>query len=353
MPQSSRELVSRCVTFRHPDRVPRDLWTLPWAESRFPREIAELRDRFPPDIAGAPDVHEKSSRRIGSEYVVGRFVDEWGCAFENIQAGVVGEVKQAAIREIDDWKAYEPPYEILPRDPKAARDRVNAFCAGTTRYVLSGCAARPWERLQFLRTTAEAMLDVAAPDERVRGLIRTIHEFNLRELEFWAKTDVDALFFMDDWGAQRQLLIPPATWRELFKPLYRDYCAIARAHGKAAFMHTDGYIAEVYSDLVEIGVSAVNSQLFAMDMDALGRTVKGRIVFWGEIDRQHVLTAADPEEGRRAVRKVADALYDPSGGVIAQFELGAGANPAVARAIYEEWEAVGAREPTRRGSSGA
>jgi hypothetical protein len=118
-------------------------------------------------------------------------------------------------------------------------------------------------------------------------------------------------------------------------------------------MHSDGCISEVYEDLIEIGVNAVNSQLFAMDLGDLARRAKGRITFWGEIDRQHVLTAADPEEGKRAVRAVAAALYDPAGGVIAQFELGAGANPAVARAIYEEWERVGRARPTSSGSSGA
>ena len=353
MSQSPRELVSRTVTFRYPERVPRDLWTLPWAQTRFPAELAELRERFPLDIAGAPDVHEPSPRTTGDAYVVGRYVDEWGCVFSSIQAGVVGEVKEPVVRDLDDWKALRPPVEILPRDPGAARDRVNAFCAGTDRFVLSACAARPWERLQFLRGTQEAMMDVAAPDDRLRGLIRAIHDFYLRELEFWATTDVDALFFMDDWGAQRQLLIPPATWRELFKPLYREYCDLARGAGKLVFMHSDGCIAEVYEDLVEIGVHAVNSQLFAMDLDDLARRVKGRISFWGEIDRQHVMTAADPEEGRRAVRAVARALYDPSGGLIAQFELGAGANPAVARAVYEEWELVPRRAPTRPGSSGA
>ena len=46
----------------------------------------------------------------------------------------------------------------------------------------------------------------------------------------------------------------------------------------------------------------------------------------GEIDRQHVLPDPDPQAGRDAVRQVAAHLYDPSGGLIAQYEFGAGAN---------------------------
>jgi uroporphyrinogen decarboxylase len=73
-------------------------------------------------------------------------------------------------------------------------------------------------------------------------------------------------------------------------------------------------------------------------MEDLARRVKGKITFWGEIDRQHVLPAADPQVGRDAVRKVAEHLYDPAGGIIAQFEFGPGANPATAVAVLEEWE---------------
>lgn len=340
MAETSRELVRRAVTFQGPSRVPRDLWTLPWAAERFSGEIARLLTEFPLDIAMAPDVHESSPRARGDAYKPGTYVDEWGCVFQNIHEGVIGEVKHPVIAEISEWERYQPPWEILPRDEKAARDRVNAFCATCDKYVLSGCAARPWERLQFLRGTQEAMLDVAAPDREVRGLLRRIHEFNLREMEFWATTDVDALFFMDDWGAQRQLLIRPDTWRELFGPLYRDYCAIGHAAGKQVFMHTDGHVAEIYEDLIDVGVDAVNSQLFVMDLDDLARRARGKITFWGEIDRQRVLSDPDPEAGRRAVRRVADALYDPRGGIIAQFELGAGANPAVAKAVFEEWGRV-------------
>ena len=39
-----------------------------------------------------------------------------------------------------------------------------------------------------------------------------------RELEEWAKTDVDALFIQDDWETQISLLISPELWREMFKP---------------------------------------------------------------------------------------------------------------------------------------
>ena len=77
-----------------------------------------------------------------------------------------------------------------------------------------------------------------------------------------------------------------------------------------------------------------------MDIADLARRAKGKITFWGEIDRQHIMAAKDPAVARKAVRTVAQHLYDPRGGIIPEFELGLGANPENALAIYDEWDRI-------------
>jgi len=283
-----------------------------------------------------------SARAAGDPYATGTYTDEWGCVFENIQAGVIGEVKHPIVPDIENLDACRPPYEILPVDISSAKVKVNEYCRSCDKFVLAAACPRPWERMQFLRGTENAMMDIIGDEENAKKLLDKIHAYYMHELSFWAETQVDALFFMDDWGSQRQLLISPGIWRKLFKPLYKDYCDQAHAHGKFIFMHSDGCISEIYEDLIEIGVSAVNSQLFTMDLADLAQRAKGKITFWGEIDRQHILPSPDPQVARYAVRQVAEHLYDPKGGIIAQFELGPGSNIENAFAIYEEWERVSA-----------
>ena len=341
MSQTPRELVKRCLTFDYPERIPRDLWVLPWTEIHYPDAVAEIRRSFPNDIvtseySGSPSTLGKHER-----YKVGYYTDEWGCVFRNIQEGIIGEVETPVIQDIADWKSVRPPYAQLPADIRKAYDAISRFYAGTDRFVIANCCPRPWERYQFLRGTENAFIDMMMPDGGPGELLQVIHEFYLKELEFWVKADVDAVWFMDDWGAQDRLLIQPSLWRELFKPLYRDYCDLARAYDKFIFMHSDGNIIEIIEDLVEVGVDAINSQLFCMDMADLSRRVKGRITFWGEIDRQHILPSEDPQAGRDAVQLVASHLYDRSGGVIAQLEFGLGANPDTVMAVLEEWCEVG------------
>jgi len=343
--QTSRELVRRALRFEKPARIPRDLWTLPWAEAHFPAELGEIRRRFPPDIITAPIVNKPSRRLRGDPYTPGLYTDEWGCTFVNIQAGAIGEVREPLVANDEDWSRVIPPYEILPADPDGGRENVARFCGSTESFVIAEACPRPWERYQFLRGTLNALMDMGGMEDAARELLLKVQGFYLKELEFWVSTDVDAVRFMDDWGSQSRLLISPRLWREVFKPLYKEYADLAHSRGKFIFMHSDGNIEEIFPDLVEMGIDAVNSQLFCMDLGNVRSAARGRLTFWGEIDRQQVLPSSDPEAGRRAVRRVADHLYDPAGGIIAQLEFGLAANPQVVTAVFDEWERVGGREP--------
>ena len=337
--QTSRELFIKTLTFDNPERPPRDLWDLPWCQMNHPDKMNEIRGKYPTDLGHAIDVYNPSSKASGDPYLAGSSVDDWGVEFESICSGIIGEVKTPVIADLKDWDDTEPPYETLPLDNlQGARDTVNKFCAKSDKFTLMSRCARPWERYQFLRTTIEAMYDVMDQEKEFFKLINKIQSYYLKEMEFWASTDVDALFFMDDWGSQTQLLIPYEIWKQVFKPLYKEYCDMAKASNKFIFMHSDGFIEEIYPDLIEIGVSAVNSQLFCMDFDNLAEIAKGKITFWGEIDRQHILCDPNPEVARAAVRKVKEKLGGIGGGLIAQFELGPWSNLDVACHVYDEWE---------------
>jgi len=331
-----REIVKRALEFQYPERVPRDLWTLPIAEETHPGAADAIRADFPTDIAAAEFNPPLADFVQGNWFTRGTYVDEWGCVFVNVQDGVIGEVKEPLVAEWSDINKVKPPYGLLGK----GMEKVNESCAASDKFVLGGALPRPWERMQFLRGSANTYMDVMDQPKEFFTLRDIVHEFYMKELELWAKTDVDGLLFMDDWGTQQGLQIPPPLWCELFKPLYRDYCELAHAHGKKIFMHSDGHIFAIYEHLIEIGVDAVNSQLFCMDIEEIGRRFKGRITFWGELDRQHVLPSPDVEEARRATRRVIQALYDPAGGVIAQCEFGPGARPENVRAMFEEWQKV-------------
>jgi hypothetical protein len=325
----------KALRFAHPDRAPRQLWTLPGIEMFRRDELETLLAQYPEDIAAPMFAYGPSERAQGTPNQVGTYTDAWGCVWEVGEPGVIGEVKAPPLA---DWAAlahFTPPYEILEN---ADFSRVNERCAQSDKFILTGTTVRPFERMQFLRGTENLFMDLAYGVAEVWQLRNMLHEFFMRELEMWVKTDVDAISFMDDWGAQNQLLIAPQLWREVFKPLYADYCDIIRWAGKFAFMHSDGHIAAIYPDLIEIGVDAINSQLFCMDIEALAQQYKGKITFWGEIDRQNLLPFGTPAEVRDGVHRVRRALDDGTGGVIAQCEWGIDVPYENVAAVFDAWQ---------------
>jgi len=330
---NARERVKRALTFSYPDRVARDLWTLPLALNEYQKEVDAILKRFPIDIERAEYSPPLENYTKGDPYEVGVYIDEWGCVFRNIQRGVIGEVKDPIVKNLSDVDKVKPPYKLLGK----GMEKVNKSCRKSDKFILGGWA-NSFERMQWLRGTPDLFIDIMEQPPEFFELKDMVHKYYLKMIETWAETEVDGIIFADDWGSQNSLLISPDLWRKLFKPLYRDYCDLIHNAGKFAFMHSDGHIFQIYEDLIEIGVDAINSQLFCMDIEEIGKKFKGRITFWGEIDRQHILPSENLDDTREAVRRVKKFLYDRSGGVIAQCEFGAAARPENVKAIFTEWE---------------
>jgi len=343
---TSRELVKKTVEFDSPERIPRDLWLLPWASITYPEKVQRLHIDFTNDLSGCKPFYKQVNsafidayKTTGAAYIPGIYVDSWGCIFENRQSGIIGEVKEPALKDWQEVDMFKIPIEFLSVD----FDQVNAFCKSTDKFILGPASEdlpRPFERLQFIRKTENLFMDLVDQPGEFFILLDRMHQFYIKVFEIWAKTDVDGLWFMDDWGAQNSLLISPEQWRKIFKPLYKDYIDIAHQHGKYAFMHSDGYIMDILPDLIELGLDAINSQIFCMGVEELGKKFKGKITFWGEIDRQHLLPYGSAADIVNAVHRTYENLYQ-GGGVIGQCEFGIGAKPDNVYLVFETWSKFG------------
>jgi hypothetical protein len=331
-----RDLVRNTLEFSSRERIPRQAWILPWAEKQHPDTVRQLQNRFPADITWAPALYTDPPKTTGDRYSTGEYIDEWGCKFANIQEGIIGSVVEPLIKTWGNLEDFQPPRETLSVDAEA----VNAFCHETDKFVLS-CfpGIRPFERLQFIRTMEQALIDLITDPPGLAILLESIHGHYCKEVETWAKTEVDGIMLMDDWGTQQGLLVSPDIFHRIYKPMYREYADIAHQFGKYVFIHSDGNIVDIIADLIDIGIDALNSQLFCMDVENLGRQFRGQLTFWGEIDRQHLLPFGTREEIERAVHRIYDNLY-ANGGIIAQCEFGLGANPDNVMTVFETWDAI-------------
>lgn len=335
---TSRELMLRTLEFRNTDgRAPRQLWSLPWAQLHEKEGFDKICRDFHWDMQGVETVYKQTPAvQSGDPYVPGDSYDAWGCHFTNIHPGVHGEVKHPLVTD-DDWadtSRVHVPEEWLSFDIQ----QVNEACAKSTDFIVSGCCPRPFEQLQFIRGSENLYIDLIEQPKAFLEFVEKMHDFYCRLMKKWAQTDVDSLQFMDDWGAQRSLLISPKLWREFFKPMYRDYIDIAHAAGKKVGMHSDGYTLDIIPDLIDLGLDYFNTQIFCIGIDKLAQ-FKGKITFHGEICRQNLLPNGSVQDISNAVRKVYDTLWD-NGGCIAQCEFGPGSKPENVYEVFRMWDEV-------------
>jgi hypothetical protein len=320
--------------FKNPDRAPRDLWALPYISLHRKEEFDEVVKKYPMDIGLSQLSPGWDDKVVQATAKAGCYEDDWGSIWQVGEPGVIGEVKSPAIAQWSDFNAFQPPWDLVRNRDMS---HVNRLCDESDKFMLSDVTARPFERLQFLRGSENLYLDIGYGTTEIRKLLDMVHEFYIEDITSWCKSNVDGIFFMDDWGDNSGPLINPEIFRELFKPLYREYCEIIHAHGKFAFFHTDGNTQKIYGDFVEVGMDAINSQLFAMDIEELADKYRGKVTFWGEMDRQYVMPFGSREEIRQAVRRVRKALDDGAGGVIAQCEWGKADPRENVETIFETW----------------
>lgn len=125
------------------------------------------------------------------------------------------------------------------------------------------------------------------------------------------KDVVDMYFIGNDFGSQRQLLMPPGLWRKFYKPYLAKLINQAKSHGCVTAVHSCGSIRSIIPDFIEMGVDAINPiQVNSGNMDPgeLINEYGSDVVFFGGIDENNILMKCSPEQVRDETRRIIDIL---------------------------------------------
>lgn len=329
--KSRRKIVELTLNFERPGRIPRQLWMSCDRDKlkKTPR-WRKFRLEFPDDLVFCPPFPcpEKNQKLKKNN----QLIYEWDSIFQKKPSQGGDFLISSTIKPWPDLKNWPAPESLL----KINKDKVNAFCRSTDRFVLAGTWIRLFEQLQFLRGPKELFLDLKTQPPEFFEWLRQVHEFNLKILENWAQTEIDGLCLMDDWGGQKSLFISPALFRQLFKPLYQEYAAIAQKYHKYLFLHSDGYIIDLLPDFIEIGIKAINCQVRLMEPKKLA-SFRGQITFWGSSDLPAFFSQAKPKEIVNYCQEIYECLW-ANGGFIAQIEATAEIKISALRAYFAFWK---------------
>jgi uroporphyrinogen-III decarboxylase len=105
--------------------------------------------------------------------------------------------------------------------------------------------------------------------------------------------------------------------------------------GMDVWFHSDGYINDIFGDLIEIGVDVINCQARVVGLDWVARNVRGRVAIRTDIDRQYVLPFGSPSEVKEEVQRTFEACGTPDGGIVACGEISPEVPMENIRALYE------------------
>jgi uroporphyrinogen decarboxylase len=331
---TSRELIIKTLNHDPVPRVPRDLWLPAGEDTQRADELAEMNVRYPSDIV-TPEAATFYGKRTPSKSAKsGDFTDAWGCGWHVADNDSVPELKHPPLAETSRIASYHPPADLLDR---ARFTKASKICPTTNRFVLAWSEVRPFDRLRSLRGNQSAIADLARGTKDIRSLLAMLHDFACKELELWASTEVDGVAFRDDWASPDGLLISAEMWREMFRPMYREYCRILHAQDKFVFFHSDGDISDIFGDLAKLEIDAIHSQLHLMNVDRLAKKYRGRVTFWGGVDCQGLHSQGEVEQFLALAMSVRKALDYGQGGVIAQCLWNRGVRIQTIAAFFEQW----------------
>lgn len=335
----SRDRVIRTLNHQPIDRAPRDLWLMPGMEAGWPDDVAEIDMRFPNDVlhfeSKWPSVKRgKAHCQTVDSPALNSYTDAWGCVWQvGEHSGLAGLVSSPLAGALA-VATYEPPPELLD---SARFTKVNPLCEGTGRFTLANSDVRPLDRLRQLRGPETTVVELCEGNRDLSILLDKLHAFFRKEVDLWAKTQVDGVVLGDDlaWVAASPKNLK--IWRTLFKPLLREYCDVLHRRDKFVFFLSEGTSGEALDDLVELGVDAVHAQWPREELEKHVARHRGKVTFWGGVERRRVEPPCQCNDIREAVLRARKSLDFGAGGVISQIAWGSHVPLQSIATFFEQW----------------
>jgi len=270
------------------------------------------------------------------------YVDEWGNTWARLGGRTQGEVVRGVLEDWADLDALQLPDLVNP----ARYTRAAQICAdpANDKYRLGGMPGFPFNIARKMRRLDNFLMDLLLEPERVAELLRRLEDLLAEMIVRYAEIGVDGVFFCEDWGTQKGLMIHPRTWREVFKPGFARLCQVAHERGLTVFMHSCGKITDIIPDLIEVGIDVLQfDQPRVHGLDTLAQ-FHGQVTFWCPVDIQRTLQTRDEAAIEADAREMIEKLGGPEGGFIAGYY---GDNEGIGLDPY--WQDVACRAFMRYG----
>jgi uroporphyrinogen decarboxylase len=303
---TKREVIKTVLDWKKPPYVP---WSF-----TFTKEANDiLCEHF--GVSDLEDILDNHLLRLGSD--IGFFEDLGNECFRDVFGVIwdrrvdkdIGIVKGCVLPE-PTLDGYEFPN---PRDPRFFADIPRKIERFGDRFRVFQLGFSLYERAWTLRGMENLLMDFVEHPDFVRDLLNAIVDYNIAQIQEALTYDIDGVYFGDDWGQQRGLIMGPRLWRKFIYPVLKRMYSMVRDADKYIFIHSCGDVDELFDDLIEIGVNCFNPfQPEVMDIESLLKGYRGRLAFHGGLSIQKTLPYGSAEDVRKESQWLLDLGIDGS-----------------------------------------
>jgi uroporphyrinogen decarboxylase len=330
-----RERVEMALSHQEPDRCPMQISFTPEFAVRL-RQDMELQGRAVHNPHGGGNTYELE-RALGEDLLLTSvgwansyymddkpYVDEWGIGWSihpyetPFGAGHYTEITSHPLAGDESIGGYQPPD---PNRPELYADAEQVVRDFKDEYWIVGVTVTTiFETAWALRGLEQMLIDMAVDPDLADHLLDIPYQYHLTAAKRLVELGVDMIWTGDDVGAQHDMLISPRMWRRYLKPRMANFIAELKAinPGVKVAYHSDGNVARIIPELVEIGLDVLNPiQPACMDPAEIKRQVGDRLSFWGTVDEQHTLPFGSPADVQREVRERLETVGEGGGLILA------------------------------------
>jgi uroporphyrinogen decarboxylase len=315
----SRERVITAFRRRAPDRTPFDfaLGFSPYQLEQFKARTGQddPDEYFGTDARGAhldPTRAQADFSRYHRDLPPNARVDEWGIGHiptasedpyhAHLEGFAYPMLGLTTVREMQDYPLpdIEAEYRYVDFACKVRSIQSRGLAA------IGHMAVTIFEVAWYLRSMELLLMDFVDDHDVAAALLDRITAKRCIQAMRYAEIGPDVIMLGDDVGTQRAMLLRPALWRQWLKPrLAAVIAAIRRARPEQIVAyHSDGNMAAIVPDLIEIGVDVLNPvQPECIDPFALKHEYGDRLAFWGTLGTQTTFPFGSPDDVRRDVRE--------------------------------------------------
>lgn len=239
-------------------------------------------------------------------------VDLFGVHWQSSPDG--GDVGMVSLYPMEDEEAEY----AFPKVNTALADEICVkLAAEKERYTMFSITMGFFERAWSLRGMENILMDMCADEETAKKVFDGVLTHHHALLDRILDKPFDAVYFGDDWGQQKGLIMGPPYWREYIKPGVSELFNRIKRAGKQIVLHSCGDLREIFPEIIEMGVDVYNTvQPEIYDLKELKREYGKDITFYGGISTQQFLPYASAGEVRDMTARTLDILFRDGGYIL-------------------------------------